>query len=205
MMVLTAFQLEVVSPEDPVNYEPDLEFDTLLPPVVTIPEPIYRLKKRPPEQTRKTPFDPLSEITLVPSDRFKQLNLTQTSTTPTSLSNEIISPRVISNPNKVYDFPSRMPKYPGGLDAFRKFVSQEVVLPQPSPFDPDEGFVMVSFVVDRFGEVTAVHADTSNMSQPFRNAAIKAVKESDSWTPGKQGDRNVNVRMRIPVVFKFYD
>ncbi|MGB3618259.1 MAG: energy transducer TonB, partial [Catalinimonas sp.] len=64
-----------------------------------------------------------------------------------------------------------------------------------------EGRVFVQFVVERDGTLTDVQA-VKGIGAGCDEEAIRAVKESPKWKPGKQRGRPVRVRMVMPIVFK---
>ncbi len=94
------------------------------------------------------------------------------------------------------------PKFQGGdANDFSKWVNQRLVYPEVAKENGISGKVMVEFIVQKDGSVTDVKALRSP-DQSLSDEAIRVVKSSPKWTPGKQRDRNVPVKYTFPVIFQ---
>ena len=85
--------------------------------------------------------------------------------------------------------------------AFRAWVMQNVNYPAIALENGIQGRVTLQFVIDKNGDLT----DIKVLSSPDRSLADEAVrllKSSEQWTPGKQRGRPVGVRFTIPVDFR---
>ena len=82
-------------------------------------------------------------------------------------------------------------KYPGGPDAWRKFLERNLFnnLPQDAVDQGIEGSVLIRFVVDVDGTVS----DITVMSGPkeYQQAAVNAIRKSGKWTAAIQNGRKV--------------
>ncbi len=95
----------------------------------------------------------------------------------------------------------KMPRYhKGGLEEFRNFIQQVVEYPPVAIEHQIEGKVFVKFIVDKHGYVTAIEIQ-KGIHPLLDNAVIAAIKQSDRWDPGKQGNIPVNVALSMPVIF----
>ena len=110
---------------------------------------------------------------------------------------------VVAEPEKkeVYDYVEQMPQYPGGDTEFLKFVQSNLVYPMISQEQGVSGTVRLRFVVEKDGSIGDVIVDRS-LDRNCDNEAIKAVKKSQKWIPGKQNGREVAVWYSIPVRFE---
>ena len=94
-----------------------------------------------------------------------------------------------------------MPKFQGedGKE-FRKWITQNVVYPQEAIKDGITGKVIVSFVVNKSGEV--VNAKIEKSINKYLDAeAIRVVMSSPKWVAGKQRGETVNVQFTFPINF----
>jgi TonB family protein len=64
-----------------------------------------------------------------------------------------------------------------------------------------QGRVMVSFVIDKSGEVRDVKV-TRSVDPLLDDEAIRIVSASPKWRPGKVKGQRVNVELTIPIEFK---
>ena len=95
-----------------------------------------------------------------------------------------------------------MPEYRnGGLGNFHKHIQESVEYPQTAMEMGLEGTVIISFVVDKKGNVTSIKILRS-IDPLLDNEVIAAIEKSDKWKPGRQTGRPVNVSMVIPVAFE---
>lgn len=92
-----------------------------------------------------------------------------------------------------------MPQFPGGADAFVKFMQKN--LRQPDDLeDGQKVVVMASFVVKQDGSIEAL----SIVKQGRRDLdaeVIRVLSKMPKWEPGIQNGRKVPVYFRVPVTF----
>ncbi len=90
---------------------------------------------------------------------------------------------------------------PGGdINAFRNWVTSQLKYPMIASENGIQGRVTLKFVVERDGTLT----DIQEMTSPDRSLteeAIRVLKTSPKWTPGKQRNRPVRVWFVLPVQF----
>ena len=90
---------------------------------------------------------------------------------------------------------------PGGdINAFRNWVLSQLKYPMIASENGIQGRVTLKFVVERDGSLT----DIQEMTSPDRSLteeAIRVLKTSPKWTPGKQRNRPVRVWFVLPVQF----
>ena len=94
-----------------------------------------------------------------------------------------------------------MPKPKGGLDGWMAYLSENMKYPALAEEKNIEGTVIVTFVVREDGEKDSVEI-LRGIGGGCDEEAIRLVKDSPKWTPGKKNGEEVNVRMRLPVRFK---
>jgi protein TonB len=95
------------------------------------------------------------------------------------------------------------PKYNGGgMDEFRAFVAKNVVYPALPQEAGVQGTVYISFIINEKGYLVDAQVVRSSGNEELDNEALRAVKLSERWTPGKQREKAVKVICTIPVAFR---
>jgi protein TonB len=102
---------------------------------------------------------------------------------------------------KVYTWLEEMPKYPGGDIELMKFFSENLVYPEIAKRAGVEGRVILSFIVDKNGNIIDVEVAKS-IGAGCDEEAMRVLKIMPHWIPGKQNGNPVLTRINIPVVFK---
>ena len=94
-----------------------------------------------------------------------------------------------------------MPSFQGkGLSGFRDWVMKQLEYPEIAAKKGIEGEVFVQFVVDKNGDVKNVVLMRG--ADPLLDAeALRVVKTSPQWKPGKQRGQVVNVAFTFPIKF----
>lgn len=90
-----------------------------------------------------------------------------------------------------------------GKDAneFSRWVNTKLVYPEIAKENGSQGRVYLSFIVEKDGSVTNVKVLRSSSDATLDNEAVRVVKSSPKWEPGRQRDRAVKVTYTFPVVF----
>lgn len=94
-------------------------------------------------------------------------------------------------------------KFPGGLDAWAKYLQRN--LRQDVPTDngapPGRYTVVVSFLVDKEGNISEVRAE-NDPGYGVSDEAVRVIQRGPKWTPAVQNGRNVIYRQRQSVTFE---
>ena len=101
----------------------------------------------------------------------------------------------------VYRVVEVMPSYPGDMEAFYKFLAQQMHYPKEALENGIEGRVVVRFVVEEDGRLTHFEA-ISSPSPLLSNEAIRVLRQMPRWNPAKRMGRNVRCQYNIPVMFR---
>lgn len=64
-----------------------------------------------------------------------------------------------------------------------------------------EGTVYVEFVVEKDGSLTDIHIARKSTSL-LDQEALRVIKAMPKWIPGKQRNKAVRVRFRVPIKFE---
>ena len=89
----------------------------------------------------------------------------------------------------------------GGPNEFSKWVGKNLVYPRSAMENGVQGRVMIQFTVGPDGYLKNVKI-LRGVDSSLDKEAIRVVKSSPRWTPGKQRDKAVPVVYNFPVVFQ---
>lgn len=94
------------------------------------------------------------------------------------------------------------PKFKGGdANAFSKWVNERLVYPQICIENGVSGRVTLSFTIKADGTLADAKV-LRGVDPALDKEALRVVKSSPKWTPGKQRDRAVAVTYTFPVIFQ---
>jgi protein TonB len=94
---------------------------------------------------------------------------------------------------------SAQPK--GGFPEFYKYVGKNINYPKQARRMGVEGKVIIQVVIDKDGSLTDIII-LKGIGSGCDEEAIRVLKESPKWTPGKQRGRPVKQKMTVPIQFK---
>lgn len=94
-----------------------------------------------------------------------------------------------------------MPDFKGkGLNGFRNWVMENLEYPEIAAENGISGTVYVTFVVEPTGLVNKVTI-VRGVDPALNKEAVRVVKTSPKWTPGKQRGKAVRVAFTFPIKF----
>ena len=94
------------------------------------------------------------------------------------------------------------PKFQGGdPNAFSAWVNKHLEYPEVARENGVSGRVMLQFTVNPDGSVSDVKV-LRGVDPALDNEAVRVVKSSPKWEPGRQRDRAVKVSYTFPVIFQ---
>lgn len=95
-----------------------------------------------------------------------------------------------------------MPTFQGGdLSVFRNWVQSRVRYPQIAQENGIQGKVTLQFVIERDGTLTNIVV-LQSPDRSLSDEAIRVLKMSPKWSPGKQRSQPVRVKYTLPVDFR---
>jgi len=106
--------------------------------------------------------------------------------------------------NEIFDVVEDSPEFPGGMEAWNEFLMNHLKYPEQAREMGIEGTVYVVFEIRKDGSVKNAEL-IRGIGAGCDEEALRIIKESPNWTPGKQRGHIVNVRMRVPIKFKLGD
>lgn len=95
----------------------------------------------------------------------------------------------------------KQPSFPGGYEAFNKFLNQHLKYPSKASRNDVQGQVFMRFVIDTDGSIIDVEV-MKGIGFGCDEEAKRVLESSPKWNPGKQRGREVKVRMSVPVFFR---
>lgn len=94
-----------------------------------------------------------------------------------------------------------MPTFNGGdLNNFRLYVQHNLNYPEKAAKEKIQGRVFVQFVVDQYGDVVDIKI-VRGVHPLLDSEAVRVIRSSPKWTPGKQRGKKVKVQFTFPIVF----
>lgn len=101
--------------------------------------------------------------------------------------------------DRIYDVVERMPVFPGGQSALKKYLEDNVVYPESAR--GEEGRVIVSFVVEKDGTVSNAKVRRS-VHPDLDKEAERVVGSMPKWRPGRHNGEAVRVKYNVPITFR---
>ncbi|MFD2161914.1 energy transducer TonB [Paradesertivirga mongoliensis] len=94
-----------------------------------------------------------------------------------------------------------MPKYPGGMDEFYKWVGRTYEYPTSAREAGVSGRLTVSFVVEKDGSLTDIKV-LKDLGHGTGDVAKRMLMKSKKWEPGIQNGRPVRVQYTLPLMLQ---
>lgn len=104
------------------------------------------------------------------------------------------------DPNKIFTAVEKEPAFPGGEDAFIRYLGKNIHYPAIAKENNVQGKVFLSFVVEKSGALTDIKI-VRDIGSGCGDEAVRVLKNSPKWNPGIQNGRPVRVAYTIPVSF----
>jgi TonB family protein len=151
----------------------------------------------------------LSSATINNSDTISVINTNadKVFSTPASKVTEItideppkVDERLVADTTPVYTSVASLPEFPGGLEAFGKFLSTNIKYPASAREQKIQGRVIITFIVERDGSLSNERV-VKGITGDLDNEALRVMKLSPQWKPGMQGNRPVRVQYSVPINF----
>lgn len=107
----------------------------------------------------------------------------------------------------VYDFAQNAPEgmeapgFPGGTEAFYKYLSENIHYPEQAKADGIQGRVVVGFIVMDDGSIVNVEVQRG-IGGGCDEEAVRVVKAMPKWQPAVYNGKPCNVHYSLPVSFK---
>lgn len=102
---------------------------------------------------------------------------------------------------EVFQIVEQMPQFPGGEDALNQYLNSHIQYPKTAADKGISGTVMLSFIVNKEGNIEKVNM-LKGIGSGCDEEAIRVVKMMPKWLPGRQNGQKVNVLFTLPIRFE---
>lgn len=107
-----------------------------------------------------------------------------------------------SRSNLIFTAVEQMPEFPGGEKAMEKFIINNLVYPEASKTNQNQGKVIVGCIIFEDGSIHDVIVMRTSSFKDLDEEAVRLVKSMPNWKPGTQQRKAVKVRYMIPIKFQ---
>lgn len=90
------------------------------------------------------------------------------------------------------------PEFPGGMEAWSKFIQKNLKYPYAAQDNGTQGKVYLSFVIEKDGSITDVTV-IKGIGDGCDEEAVRVIKKSPRWKAGFQNNQPVRVRYSMPI------
>lgn len=105
-------------------------------------------------------------------------------------------PEIESEPEMVFTIVEEMPSFPGGEEAMRAFISENLNCSTAALNPTKKHAVFASFLVREDGSISKIKI-LRGVSEECDKAAKETIAKFPTWIPGKQRGKLVTVQMTI--------
>lgn len=93
----------------------------------------------------------------------------------------------------IYEVAPYMPSFPGGQKHLKEYLKSRI-----SAYDGPEGKVVVSFVVEKSGDLTNISVVQSNQLE-LNEKALNIIRGMPKWNPGYMNGKKIRVRCHVRI------
>jgi protein TonB len=196
--------LQKIKPDEPPPPPPPP------PPKVPPPPPVATIKFTPPKVVKdEEVIKPRPEVKQIEEAKVDVKTVEGTKdlgivAPPTDLkgTNVVAAPvEKKEDPDKVFTKVEIEASFPGGLQAWSRYVSRAITSHIDEFSESDYGTCVVRFIVDRTGKVSDVQATTMKGTK-LAEIAVNAIRNGPKWIPAQQNGRQVNAYRLQPVTLQ---
>lgn len=197
LCVTIAFEWK--APYDPINLSAPIEKfpEPFIVPITAIKQP-----EPPKPKVRKIIKPNLQEPIIIESDLVNELPQAENTISDIPF-DDLISPEVIHEeiPEEPFLVVESMPEFPGGMEAFYKYISDHIQYPKLAKRLGVEGRITLQSVIDERGKATQIEV-IKGIGAGCDEEAKRVLETLPLFKPGKQRGRAVKVKQVIPINFK---
>jgi TonB family protein len=105
-----------------------------------------------------------------------------------------------SDSAEVFNAVENVAEFPGGLEAFGKFLTSNLKYPAAAREQKIQGRVIITFIVEKDGSLSNKKI-VRGITDDLNNEALRVISLSPKWKPGIQNGRPVRVQYSVPISF----
>lgn len=165
---------------------------------------ITRQDQKPPEPPKKTEITVITDVlTVVTNDTKISTNVDFAEFDENiDLVQQVAVQEEVIEEDQPFLKVEEMPSFMGGdLMTFRNWVQSKVKYPQIAQENNISGRVLLMFVIERDGSLTNIQV-LQTPDSSLSDEAIRVLKTSPKWKPGKQRNQTVRVKYTLPIDFR---
>jgi TonB family protein len=125
------------------------------------------------------------------------------------IENEIAVQESVYHPinvqDSIYMMVDDLPQFPGGDAALLKYIAENIKYPAEAKAKKIEGRVFVKVVITAEGKVADDVKVVRSLDPACDEEAVRCIKTTSGWIPGKNNGKPVNVYYSIPIRFSLQD
>lgn len=87
------------------------------------------------------------------------------------------------------------PEFPGGIEEFQRFIKENYRIPEVAGL---KGKIYMTFIIEKDGSLNDIKT-IRDLKHGTGDEAIRVLKKSPHWIPGKQNGKLVRVLYSIPI------
>ena len=116
------------------------------------------------------------------------------------------APKQEEDYDKVFTVVQIAAEFPGGITAWQKYLQRSLNsnIPVDNGAPPGKYTVYVTFIVDKEGKISDVHAE-NDPGYGTKDEAVRVIKKGPDWTPAVQNGRKVIYRHKQGITFQVSD
>ena len=115
---------------------------------------------------------------------------------------EVVTPKVDNEDyDKVFTKVENPAEFPGGQDAWRRYLERSLQYPEAAQENGTQGVVRVQFIVDKEGNISEVQA-LNDPGEGLAEEAVRIIKKGPKWKPAEQNGRKVIYRHIQSITFR---
>lgn len=109
------------------------------------------------------------------------------------------------DPNEeIFTIVDEMPQFPTGEEGLGKFISEYLRYPAQAKEEGLEGRILCSFIIRKDGTVSNLEI-VNGLDNELDSEALRVLSMMPKWSPGRNGDKAVNVKCILPIDFMIED
>lgn len=94
------------------------------------------------------------------------------------------------------------PEFPGGDEAFNKFITNRLMYPEDARIQGLQGTIYIQFIVEKDGSLSNIKVvEGKSLSPSCDQEAIRVISSSPKWMPGSKDGVPMRTKMVKPVKF----
>jgi periplasmic protein TonB len=115
---------------------------------------------------------------------------------------EVVAPKQVEEDyDKVFTKVENPAEFPGGPDAWRRYLERNLQYPDNAQENGTQGVVRVQFIVDKEGNISEVQS-LNDPGDGLAEEAVRIIKKGPKWTPAEQNGRKVIYRHIQAITFR---